>query len=50
MERQRCVEGVALQDFATIPIFKARLQGSRWQYGQPPAVRRAFERAMGIGS
>jgi 5,5'-dehydrodivanillate O-demethylase len=50
MERQRCVEGVTLADFATIPILKARLQSFRWQYGQPPEVRRAFEQAMGINS
>jgi 5,5'-dehydrodivanillate O-demethylase len=50
MERQRCVEGVTLKDFETIPILKARLQGFRWQYGQPPEVRRAFEEAIGITS
>ena len=48
MERQRCVEGVTLKDFETIPILQARLQGFRWQYGQPPEVRRAFEQAIGI--
>jgi 5,5'-dehydrodivanillate O-demethylase len=48
MEQARCVEGVAAKDFATIPILKARLQGFRWQYGQPPEVRRAFEQAIGI--
>ena len=50
MERERCVEGVWLEDFETIPILKARLQGFRWQYGQPPEVRRAFEEAVGIAS
>jgi 5,5'-dehydrodivanillate O-demethylase oxygenase subunit len=48
MERARCVEGVSLKDFETIPILKARLKGFRWQYGQPPEVRRAFEAAIGI--
>jgi 5,5'-dehydrodivanillate O-demethylase oxygenase subunit len=48
MERERC-ESVTLEDFETIPILKARLQGFRWQYGQPPEVRRAFEEAIGIG-
>jgi len=48
MEHARCVEGVAAKDFETIPILKARLQGFRWQYGQPPEVRRAFEAAIGI--
>jgi len=50
MERARCVEGVTLEEFDTIPILKARLQGFRWQYGQPPEVRRAFEQAIGITS
>jgi hypothetical protein len=50
MERKRCIEGVTLKDFEAIPILKARLQGFRWQYGQPPEVRRAFERAMGMSS
>jgi 5,5'-dehydrodivanillate O-demethylase oxygenase subunit len=50
MERKRCVEGVPLKDFETIPILRARLQGFRWQYGQPPQVRRAFEEAIGIGA
>jgi 5,5'-dehydrodivanillate O-demethylase len=50
MERARCVEGVTLKDFETIPILKARLRGFRWQYGQPPEVRRAFEEAIGIAS
>jgi 5,5'-dehydrodivanillate O-demethylase len=50
MERQRCVEGVWLEDFETIPILKARLQGFRWQYGQPPEVRRAFEEAIGLSA
>jgi 5,5'-dehydrodivanillate O-demethylase oxygenase subunit len=49
MEHARCVEGVTAKDFETIPILKARLQGFRWQYGQPPEVRRAFEAAIGIG-
>ena len=50
MERERCVEGVTLKEFETIPILRARLRGFRWQYGQPPEVRRAFEQAIGIGS
>jgi 5,5'-dehydrodivanillate O-demethylase len=48
MERARCVDGVTRAQFETIPILKARLQGFRWQYGQPPEVRRAFEAAIGI--
>jgi 5,5'-dehydrodivanillate O-demethylase len=48
MERKRCVEGITLKEFETIPVLKARLQGFRWQYGQPPEVRRAFEEAIGI--
>jgi 5,5'-dehydrodivanillate O-demethylase oxygenase subunit len=50
MERRRCVEGVTRAEFETIPILKARLEGFRWQYGQPPQVRRAFEEAIGISS
>jgi hypothetical protein len=49
MERERCA-GVMLKDFETIPILKARLKGFRWQYGQPPEVRRAFEEAIGIAN
>jgi 5,5'-dehydrodivanillate O-demethylase len=48
MERARCVDGVTLAEFETIPVLKARLTGFRWQYGQPPEVRRAFEEAIGI--
>jgi 5,5'-dehydrodivanillate O-demethylase oxygenase subunit len=48
MERERCVEGVTLEEFDAYPILKARLTGFRWQYGQPPEVRRAFEQAIGI--
>ena len=50
MERRRCVEGVTRAEFETIPILKARLDDFRWQYGQPPQVRRAFEEAIGISS
>ena len=48
MERRRCVEGVSLKEFDDYPVLKARLKGFRWQYGQPPEVRRAFEQAIGI--
>jgi 5,5'-dehydrodivanillate O-demethylase oxygenase subunit len=48
MERERCVDGVTLAEFANIPVLKARLEGFRWQYGQPEEVRRAFEAAIGI--
>jgi len=48
MERARCVDGVTLAEFASIPVLKARLEGFRWQYGQPEEVRRAFEKAIGI--
>jgi len=48
MERARCVDGVTLAEFANIPVLKARLEGFRWQYGQPEAVRRAFAQAIGI--
>jgi 5,5'-dehydrodivanillate O-demethylase len=50
MERARCVDGVTLAEFANFPVLKARLEGFRWQYGQPEEVRRAFEQAIGIGS
>jgi 5,5'-dehydrodivanillate O-demethylase len=48
MERERCVDGVALEEFKNYPVLKARLTGFRWQYGQPPEIRRAFERAIGL--
>ncbi|MBI3434666.1 MAG: aromatic ring-hydroxylating dioxygenase subunit alpha [Proteobacteria bacterium] len=45
-----CVDGVALADHDKHPLLKARLQGFRHHYGQPEHIRRAFERAMGIGA
>ena len=50
MERKRCVEGVTLAEFETIPMLKARLKDFRWQFGQPSEIRRAFEEAIGIAS
>jgi 5,5'-dehydrodivanillate O-demethylase len=50
MERKRRVEGVSLAEFANYPVLKARLTGFRWQYGQPPEIRRAFEEAIGLVS
>ena len=47
--RKYNVEGVPLADYAKHPLLKERLAGFRHHYGQPQAVRRAFEEAMGIG-
>jgi 5,5'-dehydrodivanillate O-demethylase len=46
--RKYNVEGVPLADYDKHPLLKERLAGFRHHYGQPPAVRRAFEQAMGI--
>jgi 5,5'-dehydrodivanillate O-demethylase len=47
--RKYNVDGVPLADYEKHPLLKERLAGFRHHYGQPPAVRRAFEQAMGIG-
>ena len=47
--RKYNVDGVPLADYDKHPLLKERLAGFRHHFGQPPEVRRAFERAMGIG-
>ena len=46
--RRYNVEGVPLSDYAKHPLLRERLAGFRHHFGQPAAVRRAFEQAMGI--
>ncbi len=46
--RRYNVEGVPLADYAKHPLLRERLAGFRHHFGQPAAVRRAFEQAMGI--
>jgi 5,5'-dehydrodivanillate O-demethylase len=46
--RKYNVEGVPLADYHKHPLLRERLAGFRHHFGQPPAVRRAFEEAMGF--
>ena len=46
--RKTSIEGITLAEHENYPLLKARLKGFRHCFGQPPAVRRAFEEAMGI--
>src|SRR5438105_14956570 len=48
--KRTSVEGITLAEHDNYPLLKARLQGFRHCFGQPPEVRRAFEEAMGISS
>jgi 5,5'-dehydrodivanillate O-demethylase len=49
MARELNTEGVTLTEFGNYPFLRERLaNGFQFQFGQPPEVRRAFERAMGI--
>ena len=46
--RQLLIEGMTREQFAAHPVFKGQLADYVFQAGQPPAVRRAFEDAMGL--
>ena len=46
--RKQLIEGMTREQFATHPVFKGQLADYVFQAGQPPAVRRAFEDAMGL--
>ena len=46
--RKLLIEGMTREQFATHPVFKSQLADYIFQAGQPPAVRRAFEDAMGL--
>jgi len=49
MARELNTEGVTLTEFRNYPFLRERLaNGFQFHFGQPPEVRRAFERAMGI--
>jgi 5,5'-dehydrodivanillate O-demethylase len=48
MGRAINTQGIALEDFQKDPVLRQQLKGFRHLYGQPAAVRRAFEEAMGI--
>jgi 5,5'-dehydrodivanillate O-demethylase len=49
-QKKESVEGITLSEHENYPLLKARLKAFRHCYGQPPEVRRAFEKAMGIGA
>ena len=46
--RELLIEGMTREQFATHPVFKSQLADYVFQAGQPPAVRSAFEAAMGL--
>ncbi len=47
--RELNTEGVPLDEFRNYPILKERLaSGFQFHYGQPDAVKRAFDEAMGL--
>jgi 5,5'-dehydrodivanillate O-demethylase len=48
MRRETNTEGITLAEFNDDPVLRNLLREFRYHYGQPPAVRRAFEEAMGI--
>ena len=46
--RELLIEGMTREQFAKHPVFKSQLADYIFQAGQPPAVRSAFEAAMGL--
>ena len=48
MARELNTEGIPLAEFQHDPLLRQRLKEFRHHFGQPPEVRIAFERAMGI--
>jgi len=47
-QKREQIEGIALEDYKNYPLLRGRLSAFRHCAGQPPEVRQAFERAMGI--
>jgi 5,5'-dehydrodivanillate O-demethylase len=48
MARERNTQGIALAEFRHDPLLRRRLTEFPFHAGQPPEIRAAFERAMGI--
>jgi 5,5'-dehydrodivanillate O-demethylase len=49
MARERNTDGISLAEFRNDPLLRRRLTGFPFHAGQPPEIRQAFERAIGIG-
>lgn len=47
-QKREQVEGIRLEDYKNYPLLRTRLGAFRHCAGQPPEVRKAFEKAMGI--
>jgi 5,5'-dehydrodivanillate O-demethylase len=47
-ERRVFLEGKSIAEYLKHPYYSKRLKDFPWHYGQPPRVREAFCRAMGI--
>ena len=48
IDREFLWNGMKLEEYRAHPFYSALLRDFRWHCGQPPAVRAAFVRAMGI--
>ena len=48
MHRELNTEGLTLEEMKRHPLVGLRMDAFRFHYGQPAAVRRAFEEAMGL--
>jgi 5,5'-dehydrodivanillate O-demethylase len=48
MARELNTQGIALEEFPNHPLLRRRLADFQFHFGQPPEVREAFERAMGM--
>ena len=48
MARERNTQGISLEEFRHDPLLRRRLTEFPFHAGQPPEIRQAFERAIGI--